>query len=177
MASASGLAAPASPFILTLELDDASFVRLNGWRRRFFPAERNVIAAHLTIFHQLPGDRSREIKAYLRSVVAAQAEIAVESTEWKALDRGVALFLRSPRLAALRDALAAEWRPWLIAQDLAGFRPHVTVQNKVSQAEARRTLAEINAVESRELKVRGIGLHLWRYLGGPWEDAGLFRFR
>lgn len=175
MAAGSGLAGETPPFILTLELDGAAFGKLNELRRHHYPPGRNQIAAHLTLFHQLPGDRAREIRAHLHNVAAAQPVIAFASAEWKALGRGVALFLRAPQLNALRDALAAEWRPWLIEQDRAGFRPHVTIQNKVSDADVRRTLAELAA--TRLPAVRGVGLHLWRYLGGPWEDAGLFRFR
>jgi 2'-5' RNA ligase len=91
------------------------------------------------------------------------------------MESGVGVFLRSPQLNALRDGLAAEWWPWLTAQDQAGFRPHVTIQNKVSAAEARRTEREVAA--TRIPRIRGVGLHLWRYRNGPWEDVQLFRFR
>lgn len=163
------------PFVLTLELDGESFARLNEARRRYFPPERNQVPAHLTLFHQLPGERGREIKALLRQVAAGRKPIEMQRTELKALEGGVALFVQSPQLGALRDELAAEWDPWLIAQDRAGFRPHVTIQNKVGAAEARKTLAEASAT-LRLRALRGVGLHLWRYRGGPWEDAQLFRF-
>ena len=82
----------------------------------------------------------------------------------------MAIFLRSPQLATLREMLASEWEPWLIDQDRAGFRPHVTIQNNVPDQMARKTLREI-AVTFRVPPIRGIGLHLWRYRDGPWEDA------
>jgi 2'-5' RNA ligase len=175
MATGNGLAAT-PPFVLTLEMDGGSFARLDALRKQYFPPERNIVPAHITLFHQLPGDRAREIKAMLRDAVAGRPVLDVEVTEVKFLGQGVGLSLRSPQLLSLRENLAAEWWPWLVAQDRAGYRPHVTLQNKVSAAEARKTQQSV-AASFRPFTIRGMGLHLWRYLGGPWEDAGLFRFR
>jgi hypothetical protein len=52
----------------------------------------------------------------------------------------------------------------------------VTVQNKVSPEEARATLATLQA-RFTAWEVRGEGLLLWHYRGGPWEEAGRFPFR
>ena len=40
-------------FILTAELDGASFDWLDELRRAHFPPERNLLPAHLTLFHRL----------------------------------------------------------------------------------------------------------------------------
>lgn len=176
MAAEPGVEGRAAPFVLTLELDGGSFGRLDALRRRFFPPERNLVPAHVTLFHQLPGDRAREVKAVLRTVADKHRPIQAEVAEVKGLERGVAVFLRSAALSALRGELAAEWGHWLTDQDRAGFRPHVTLQNKVDPAEARRTQALV-AAELRLRAVTGIGLHLWRYRAGPWENVQLFRFQ
>lgn len=173
---ASGGGVGAAPFVLTLELDGESFSKLNELRRRHYPPERNVVPAHVTLFHRLPGDRGREIKALLKLVSGEQRAIDIPPGEVKGLERGVALFLRSPRLQALRDRLASEWEPWLTDQDRVGFRPHVTIQNNVTDEEARKTQRTI-AATFRPPPMRGVGLHLWRYRDGPWEDAQVFRFR
>jgi hypothetical protein len=39
--------------IITAELDAVYFARLDGLRREHFPAERNLLSAHLTMFHQV----------------------------------------------------------------------------------------------------------------------------
>jgi hypothetical protein len=69
--------------------------------------------------------------------------------------------------ADLRAELARRWAQWLTPQDRQGFRPHVTVQNKVPVEEARALKASLEAGFS-PLEARGEGLLLWRYLGGPW---------
>ena len=172
MAAGNGLSAP---FVLTLEMDGEAFRRLEELRRRYFPPEQNLVPAHVTLFHQLPGEHAREIKALLRQVATGRQPIEADVVEVKALERGVAVWLRSPQLNSLRQSLAAEWWPWLSEQDRAGYRPHVTIQNKVSSAEARTTQRAVAATFRLPL-VRGIGLHLWRYRGGPWDDVQLFRF-
>ena len=87
----------------------------------------------------------------------------------------MALAFAAPPLVALRNELAREWRDVLTAQDSAKIAPHVTVQNKVSPAEARALLAEV-AATFQPFTARAEGLALWRYLGGPWESVRRFRF-
>jgi 2'-5' RNA ligase len=176
MAPSDGLSAAAAPFVLTAELDGESFARLNELRHRYYAPERNRVPAHITLFHQLPAEHGREVKALLTQVSTGQPVIEIAVAEVKSIGTGVAVFLRSPQLSALRDALAREWWPWLTKQDQGGFRPHVTIQNKVAPAVARETQRAVAATLHLP-RLRGVGLHLWRYRGGPWEDIRLFRFR
>jgi hypothetical protein len=54
------------------------------------------------------------------------------------------------------------------AQDDQPWRPHVTVQNKVSPALARQLYEELGSDFS--LRSGSItGPLLWEYLGGPWS--------
>ena len=167
---------PSAPLVLTLEMDGESFAALDELRRRHYAVERNLVPAHLTLFHRLPGDHSREVKALLKQIAASQRPIAIPAGEPKATERGVAIFFHSPQLNALRDDLAREWWAWLTDQDQAGFRPHVTIQANVSESEAGRTMRALRTGFSVPM-VRGIGLHLWRYRDGSWESDQLFRFR
>jgi len=91
------------------------------------------------------------------------------------LGRGVALRIASPTLLALRADLAARFRPFLTAPDRERFRPHVTVQNKVSRAQARRTLATLPA-RFAPFTATAEGLQLWRYRGGPWAPLAAVPF-
>lgn len=164
------------PLIVTLAFDDPSFAILDGLRRRHFPPERNLIPAHLTLFHHLPGGEQAAIADALQAACAVREPIALTVTGPRSLGRGVALVLDSAPLVVLRRDLAETWRPWLTPQDRQGFRPHVTVQNKVAPAEARRLLDDLSAGFT-PFTVEATGLHLWRYLGGPWEHQAAFAFR
>jgi 2'-5' RNA ligase len=161
--------------VLTLEMDGESFAALDALRRHYYAPERNVVPAHVTLFHRLPVARSREIKALLAKMAQSQRPIEIAAGEPKAFGSGAAIFLHSPQLNALREALAHEWSPWLDEQDRAGFRPHVTIQTTESEAEARRTVQALRAMHLP--RIRGVGLHLWRYRAGPWEHEQLIRFR
>lgn len=158
----------AAPLILTLALDPVAFGRFDRMRRAHFPPERNLIPAHLTLFHHLPSAEAAAIQSTLADVAAREAAMPLEVEGVRSLGRGVAFNLRSAELARLRGRLAAAWRDWLGPQDRQGFRPHVTVQNKVSNEAARQLHAQLEAAFV-PFAVTGTGLLLWRYLGGPWD--------
>lgn len=157
-----------APLILTLRLASPAFERFDALRRAHFPPERNVIPAHLTLFHALPGEREADIGEVLAATCAATAPLALRFPSLRFLGRGVAAEVVSPELLALRGKLAARWDAWLSAQDRQGYRPHITIQNKVSAEQARRLHAEL-AAAWEPFESTGDGLLLWRYLGGPWE--------
>jgi 2'-5' RNA ligase len=163
------------PLIVTLKLDADTFARFDRLRREHFPAKRNHISAHLTLFHQLPGEEREGVEADLLAV-APTAPIDLQVTGPRSLGRGVAFDIASPPLNALRAELARCWAQWLTPQDRHGFRPHVTVQNKVTAEEARALKASLSAGFS-PFTARGEGFQLWRYLDGPWALEAEVAFR
>ncbi|WFT83637.1 MULTISPECIES: 2'-5' RNA ligase family protein [unclassified Methylobacterium] len=164
-----------APLILTLDLDEAAFGRFDAERRTHFPAALNRIPAHVTLFHHLPGEEERGIVETLAGAAREEAPAAVAVTGLRFTGRGVAYALDAPAVAALRARLARAFAPWLTAQDRQGFRPHVTIQNKVAPEAARALHARL-AADFAPFRVTGTGLLLWRYLGGPWEARGRFPF-
>ncbi|WP_375459155.1 2'-5' RNA ligase family protein [uncultured Enterovirga sp.] len=163
------------PLILTLTLDGASFGQLDELRRRHFPAERNQVPAHLTLFHALPGAERVRIVRELGVICQRQRRFPLQATGPRSLGRGVAISFASPELVALRQSLAREWADLLTPQDSARIAPHVTVQNKVAPDAARRLLRELEA-EFRPFVAQAEGVTLWRYLDGPWDLDRRFRF-
>ena len=164
-----------APLILTLKLDAASFTRLDALRRAHFPPERNHLRAHLTLFHHLPGDRLAEVRDTL-AAAADRTPVALAFPGVRSLGRGVAAEVTAPELLRLRADLAARFRTHLTPQDAQGFRPHVTVQNKVDPADARALKADLEAGWA-PWEGAGEGLLLHRYRGGPWEREAEFPFR
>lgn len=161
--------------IVTAELAPEHLAWLDALRRRHYPADRNQLRAHLTMFHALPP--SLEGEARHRLALAASAE-APRATIAGLMDLGggVAFRVVSEDLDRIRDNLVDAFHGMLGAQDSGGWRPHVTIQNKVSVREARRLLETLEArFQPRPLGIRGLGLH--RYLGGPWQMLGTWPFR
>ena len=167
--------APVQPLILTLALDDEAQARFDALRRAHFPPERNHLAAHVTLFHALPGEAEAAAREDLQRA-AERPPFQVRVNRVRSLGRGVAFDLDSAELTALRGRLAAGWEHQLTPQDRAWHRAHVTVQNKVAPESARALLAEL-AAGFVPYEVQASGLALWRYLGGPWEPLGRFAFR
>ena len=160
-------------YVLTLQMDAESQAFFEGMRRRHFPPERNKIPAHLTLFHTLP--EAAGIERILERESGAQGMFSLAVTGLRSLGGGVAYKLSSPELMALHGRLAAAFAEHLTAQDRQRLQPHVVVQNKVTSAVARELLAELER-SFVPMEVRAVGLGLWRYLGGPWELAGVFAF-
>jgi 2'-5' RNA ligase len=163
------------PFILTLKLDEVSFKTFNALRQVYFPPLRNFIPAHLTLFHALPGEAEQRLCEDLGEICAQTAALQISFPGVRFLGRGVAIEAESPGLIELRNKLAKGWSGLLVPQDRQGYRPHVTIQNKVEVEEARQLFGKLSE-EWQPIAGSGDGLLLWRYRGGPWEFAKEFWF-
>ncbi len=161
--------------ILSLQLDAASQDDFNRLRVQYFPPALNRIAAHVTLFHHLPDAHLGAIAGELNARPSAHAPIPIETRGLRNLGRGVAFHLKSPPLITLRNGLAKTWWDWLTPQDRQKYRPHITVQNKVSPELARVTLAELQK-HPLPAPALGVGLQLWTYLDGPWQHLQTFPF-
>ncbi len=162
------------PFVVTLEIDDQAQARFDRERAELFAPGRTQVGAHVTLFHAVPAEREPAVLAAL-AVAAARDPFAVEVFELMPLGRGVAYRLRSAELLALHRELQRSWWDGLSPQDRQGFRPHVTVQNKVSPDVARHTLARLRQGFA-PFEVTARALRLWRYDGGPWAYRERFAF-
>ena len=134
-----------------------------------------MLQAHLTLFHHLPPSAEHELKHRLteetRGIRAPQAKVA----GLMSLGRGVAYRIVSPELLGVRARLAEAFVGLLTPQDAGGWRPHVTIQNKVQPATAKLLLQALE----REFRVREAevaGLATWWYRGGPWEPLSRHMF-
>lgn len=153
--------------LLTLRLAEPAQGLFQTLRNRHFPADRNVVPAHVSLFHTLPGASRALIGRRLAALQAVRSPVRVEAPF--PLGRGVAFRLQAPGVAALRAGLAADWSDWLTPQDRQGWRPHVTVQNKVTPEQARATLQRLSR-GFVPFTTEAASLVLWRYLEGPWEQ-------
>jgi 2'-5' RNA ligase len=161
--------------IVLAELGKADFAWLDSLRRRHYPAGRNRVPAHLTLFRSLPPSAEAEARRSL-SRVASAAPPQAEISGLLDLDSGVALRVRSEELEDIREQLAGEFRGLLTAQDEGRWTPHVTVQNKAEPRAARELLRQMRAgFEPRPLKISG--LELVRYAEGAWEPVARYTFR
>lgn len=159
--------APA-PIIVTALFGDEDQAWFDRQRRAYFPPERNVLAAHCTMFHHLAPELRAELKQRLVTATRGQSAPQARIGGLMSLGRGVAYRIESPDLEAIRADLADAFAPMLVPQDRSGWRPHVTIQNKVEAREAKELLATLSVgFVPRPVKIAGLAS--WWYRGGPWE--------
>ncbi|WP_218033524.1 2'-5' RNA ligase family protein [Adhaeribacter aerolatus] len=159
---------------MTLQLDEPAFAYFNALRQAHFPANINYLDAHLTLFHHLPNTPA--VSGLLEEVAVRQSIISLEVSAVIKLGRGVAYKMQSPALTALQEYLKQQWQPWLTPQNRQGFRPHITIQNKVEVETANQLYEELAAAFS-PFTAKGVGLSLWEYRGGPWHKVRDYNFR
>jgi hypothetical protein len=162
--------------IVTAELPGDLAAWANRLRHAHYPPGRNSVAAHVTLFRALPPSCESEVRAALAGSGRDHAPLPARLDGVMSLGIGTALRIASPAMLALRDDLAERFRGLLTPQDQHTPRLHVTVQNKVTEEEARTLQAELSrTVEPRDFRFPGLALH--RYRDGPWEPVRRWSFR
>lgn len=165
----------AGALIITAEMAPEDHGWLDRLRQTHYPPDRNQLPAHLTMFHALPPSAEEEVRSRL-----AQLSSEPPPKAWIDglidLGGGVAFRIQSTDLDRIRRELAENFKGLLSSQDGPGWRPHVTIQNKVPVKQSRALKAALEAdFRERPLGITGLALH--RYLGGPWEQVRAYRFR
>jgi hypothetical protein len=164
-----------APIIVTALLGAEDFAWADALRREHFPAERNQVPAHLTLFHHLPPSALDRLRRLLSAEARTTARPAARVARPISLGQGVALAIESPGLAAIRARIAEAMHGLLTPQDQASWRPHITIQNKVSPS-AARALFQMLQADFRPRPIELAGLALQFYRGGPWEPIADFKF-
>ncbi len=160
--------------IVTLALDAASQDFFEAQRQMYFPPARNVIPAHVTLFHALPGTLIDTVTAELQNTTC-QPVFSIDVTGLRFLGNGTAYRLESAQLLLLRAQLAARFANVLTPQDAQRFQPHITIQNKVPALQAKQLYEQLTRGFA-PFTVTAISLTLWHYRGGPWDLAAQFKF-
>jgi 2'-5' RNA ligase len=161
------------PLVVTLALEAEVQERFDAERARWGPTGRSEVGAHVTLFHCLPGELEEQVRVDLVQHAGPPFPVGVAGV--LPLSGGAAYALAAPELARRQRVLQRLWWADLTAQDRQGFRPHITVQKKVSPAEARATVTVLRRA-FRPFQVRAEGYQLWRDDGGPWSELARIPF-
>lgn len=164
------------PFIVTAGLPPDIFAWANDLRRMHYPPERNRLHAHVTLFHAFAPSLRGELGSLLPRIVAEFAPVPARITGVMDLGKGTALAIESAGMLAIRAMIADHFQGALTEQDRYPPWLHITIQNKVTRAQALGLQQALNAdFEPRAFSFRALELHIYR--GGPWEALGRYAFR
>lgn len=165
-----------APFIVTAELPADVLSWADALRRAHFPPERNHLVAHVTLFHAFAPSLREELRGVLARLSAEFAPPEATLDGLMNLGRGTALAIRSPGMLAIRAAIADQFHRALTRQDQHAPRLHITIQNKVEPAEAKRLQAELApTLQPRRFAFPALGLHLYR--NPHWDPVGTWPLR
>jgi hypothetical protein len=166
----------AGPLTVTAELPGDIQAWAERLRRAHYPAERNQVAAHVTLFRALPPSCEDMLREALAAAARTHPPLPARLDGTIPLGQGTAIGIVSPPVQALRAELADRLRGLLTPQDSAAPRLHVTIQNKVSEREARALQSELaGTLQPRDFRFAGLALH--RYRDGPWAFVKRWSFR
>lgn len=155
------------PLIVTLETTDPVRQYFTALRTVHFPAHANYLDAHITLFYRLPS--AEPAVAEILQRYARRTPMMLEVNDIVNFGKGVAFTLACPELESWRAAMQEELMPWLRRQDKQPFRPHITIQNKVTAFKAQQ-LYDALLPDFRPFCIPATGMHTWLYLGGPWKS-------
>lgn len=159
--------------IVTLELEEEQQAFFDAQRKAYFPAHRNYLDAHITLFYHLPIE-----EVAIPPILQAAAQRPPMQLRVQApcnIGTGVAYGLVSEELLALHENLKQELDPWLKRQDRKQLWPHITVQNRVTAFKALLLFEKLTAgFEPFDITVTGF--RTWMYFYGPWKPVAYYPF-
>lgn len=154
------------PLVATLVMTPSAQSYFNQLRGQYFPAERNYLDAHLTLFHALPNEPW--IVKDLENITKNLKPFDVTAQAIVSLGNGTAFKIISLELPLLHQKLQKSWFEFLSNQDRQKRNFHITIQNKVEAEVAKKLQADMaSGFEPFSFTIYGI--QLWRYQQGPWE--------
>ena len=164
-----------APLLITAELPADLFAWADALRRAHYPAERNRLGAHVTLFHGLPPSAEGEVRRLLAGL-AARSPPEARISGLMDLGRGTAIEVESAALVDLHGELAEHLHGLIQQKDARPLRLHITIQNKVAPAAARALQADLALVlRPRAFRFRGLALSYWRE--ELWQLGQFYPFR
>ncbi|TYC92730.1 2'-5' RNA ligase family protein [Novosphingobium sp. BW1] len=158
---------PGAPLLVTAVLPPEIQAWADALRTAHFPAERNRLRAHVSLFHALPPSVEEELIQVLKDLTRKPRPQARIVGVLK-LGKGTALRIESPAMVECHAEIAERMHGLLTRQDAQPLRLHVTIQNKVTSQEARVLQAQLGpTLEPRAFRFRGFGVYAWE--DGLWR--------
>jgi 2'-5' RNA ligase len=159
--------------ILTILLDEAAQYFFDAKRKQYFPAYANFTNAHLTLLHCLP---NKEIVfEKLKTIAASISTFKLEVKEIVQNKNFNGYAINSDELARLHKTLQNDFVGMLSLKDLKPLKPHITIQNKITEYKAQKT-HQILLEDFKPFTTDALGISCWYYTKNKWEKQADYLF-
>ncbi|KAL8781763.1 MAG: hypothetical protein Q9213_005846 [Squamulea squamosa] len=161
-------------YILALNTDTHHHQVVTALRSKHFPANINKLSAHVALFRALPGSQLATIQSAIEHVVHHYEPFPISTGEPFLMTHGVGLEVHAEPAKHIFHVLKGQWNGFLSNQDQS-FKAHYTIQNKVQNSIAQKTLGEVRQDFGRS---NGMvtGLSLFLYDRGYWRLKETYPF-
>lgn len=155
------------PVIITCKFEDEVEEYFNSLRQQYFPTAKNLVKAHLTLFHHILMPAENVLNLVKQNTLNTKPfDLSVERITFTG--RGVAVVITSDELMHLHKNLQQVFKAVLTPQDKQGLWPHITIQNKASVSESKALAIGLQQ-RFKPFTATVIRLELFYYLNGPWK--------
>ena len=163
------------PVIITCKFEEKVEESFNSFRQQYFPTAKNLLKAHLTLFHHILLPAINVLDTVKQTTFHTKPfDVLVERVMFTG--RGVAFVIISDELTYLHKNLQQAFKAILTPQDKHGLWPHITIQNKAPVSESKALAAALQQT-FKPFTAFVKGLQLFYYLNGPWEFIGDVDFK
>lgn len=163
----------AEPLIVTLKLDSEAQCFFNALREKYYPKYGYFVPAHCTFFHALP-NRAAVIELLQSSAAISHQKISVNRLIH--FNNGLAYGLSNETLQSLHANLQQNAVLKLATKDRKLWKPHITIQNKVTAYKATLLYKELSKTFNPfTFTVQGFSCYV--YIRRQWQQPFTIPFQ
>ncbi len=162
----------ANTLIITLKLEEAAQSFFEEKRSFYFPRHCNYVPAHCTFFHGAPNQPEfiESLKKF-----AGQPEMVIETTGVLPFANGIAYSLSNSYLEEAHAQLQEKFSNHLSGKDKKIWKPHITVQNKVTAFKAESSFKKL-AENFVPFNFKAEGFNGYVYAKQKWDFSFFIPF-
>lgn len=159
--------------IVTLKIEDNRQAFFEEQRKFFYPDFCNFVPAHLTYFHAAP---NTEMFLDALKKIASTPPILMETAAVLPFTNGMAYAANNEYLQHFHALLQQNFSNDLSGKDKKIWKPHITIQNKVTAFRAHKNYQELS-LNFEPFSFRVEGFSIYEYAKKNWAFKLFFPFQ
>ena len=159
--------------ILTLLIDEKSQSFFDAQRKLYFPAYANFTNAHITLIHCLPNIEI--VFKRINEICEKTKSFSAEVNDIFNINNFNAYKIESNDIQVLHKNLQTHFKKFLSQKDLKPIKPHITIQNKVTDYKSKKTYENLKG-NFIPFEATILGISCWYFTKNNWEKKEDYLF-